>query len=429
MSDGPPNGFAKPEAGTCSVVGACTPPDQQQSCNQGHITNCHSPNLSETIGRGKSMSIALHSRKRDYSLVGEDTRRAVEIGLAAAEWYHTDVPRQAMKELMQRRDAPAIRDTVLWAVLHLLAAAGGVYFWGTWWAVPFWVAYGVLYGSASDSRWHECGHGTAFRTPWMNNVVYNIASFQVMRNPISWRWSHARHHTDTYIVGRDNEILFMRPPGLLRKALSYIGILDVWDSLKILLSNSIGRFTPDERSYIPESELPQAVAAARVHVAVYAVTTLVAVYMVAVGMGWKSIIPFMIIGLPRIYGCWHLWLTALLQHGGLAEDVLDHRLNTRTVYMNPVSRWIYWNMNYHVEHHMFPMVPYYNLRKLHELIKHDLPAPNTSMWDAYKEMLPAVFRQRKDPDFSLRRELPPSARPYKEFLHAVSPERERTYSH
>ena len=66
-------------------------------------------------------------------------------------------------------------------------------------------------------------------------------------------------------------------------------------------------------------------------------------------------------------------LTGLLQHGGLADNVIDHRLNSRTVYMNPVSRFIYWNMNYHVEHHMFPMVPYHALPKLHEMIKHDLP--------------------------------------------------------
>ena len=44
--------------------------------------------------------------KRDYSLVGESTRRAVETGLASAEWYHTDVPRKTMKELMQRSDQP-----------------------------------------------------------------------------------------------------------------------------------------------------------------------------------------------------------------------------------------------------------------------------------------------------------------------------------
>ena len=54
------------------------------------------------------------------------------------------------------------------ALGHVLFAAGGIYFWGTWWCVPFWAAYGVLYGSACDSRWHECGHGTAFKHPWMN---------------------------------------------------------------------------------------------------------------------------------------------------------------------------------------------------------------------------------------------------------------------
>ena len=44
---------------------------------------------------------------RDYSLLGPDGARAVETGLAAAEWYHTDLPRKMMKELMQRSDGPA----------------------------------------------------------------------------------------------------------------------------------------------------------------------------------------------------------------------------------------------------------------------------------------------------------------------------------
>jgi fatty acid desaturase len=43
----------------------------------------------------------------------------------------------------------------------------------------------------------------------------------------------------------------------------------------------------------------------------------------------------MLIGGPRIYGAWHMVLTGLLQHGGLAEDVLDHRLNSRTVLHEP----------------------------------------------------------------------------------------------
>ena len=65
--------------------------------------------------------------------------------------------------------------------------------------------------------------------------------------------------------------------------------------------------------------------------------------------------------LPTMYGAWLHVMTGLTQHAGLAEDVLDHRLNCRTVYMNPVLRFLYWNMNYHIEHHMFPMVPYHAL--------------------------------------------------------------------
>jgi fatty acid desaturase len=353
---------------------------------------------------------------RDYALLGEDTRRAIDTGLASAEWYHSDVPRKVMKDLMQRRDGPALRDTVIWTLLLLATAAGGIAFWGTWWAVPFFAAYGVLYGSCCDSRWHECGHGTAFKTAWMNDVVYNIASFMVIRNPVSWRWSHARHHTDTVIVGRDPEIALMRPPRLVRAALLYVGVLDAWGSLKILARNAAGILTPEEQSYIPEAERGKAVLAARIHMAIYAGAVITA-------LATASWLPLMLIGLPRLYGCWHMVMMGLLQHGGLADNVIDHRLNSRSVLINPVSRWIYWNMNYHVEHHMFPMVPYHALPRLHALIKDDLPAANPSIAHAYAEMIRALWRQRTDPDYYIRRELPPTARPYREAFHTLSPER------
>ena len=360
---------------------------------------------------------------RDYALTGPEAARAEAAGLATAEWYHTDVPRKAMKALMRRSDAPANRDTLIWAALHVALAAGGIALWGTWWAVPFWLAYGVIYGSACDSRWHECGHGTAFRTQWKNDVVYHIASFQVMRNPVAWRWSHARHHTDTIIVGRDPEIAFMHPLKLGLKALAYVGVVDAWESFVRLARNATGHLSPDERDYIPESERPRAVFWARVHMAVYAATALAVLVMLLAGFGWASAIPALLIGGPRVYGCWHMVMTGLLQHGGLAEDVLDHRLNSRTVLMNPVSRFIYWNMNYHVEHHMFPMVPYHALPALHEAIKHDLPAPNPSILHAYREMIDALLRQRREPGWYLCRDLPPTARPYRAELHEAVPER------
>lgn len=348
--------------------------------------------------------------QRDYSLVGADSRRAVEIGLASAEWYHSEVPRAVMKNLMKRSDGPALRDTIIWFALLFGSAWGGIHFWGTWACVPFFLVYGVIYGSSCDSRWHECGHGTAFKTAWMNDVIYNIASFMVIRNPVTWRWSHARHHTDTYIVGRDAEIAWMRPPKTLMNFLAFFDVIGVIRSLKILVLNAAGYLSPDEKDFIPESERGKVVSVARIHIFIYVLT-------IATALAMRSWLPLMLIGLPRIYGSWHMVMCGHLQHAGLADNVLDHRLNSRTVYMNPISRYIYWNMNYHVEHHMFPMVPYHALPRLHDLIKNDLPPPNTSILDGYREIIASLRQQKIDPEYAYRKTLPPTARPYREEFH------------
>lgn len=351
--------------------------------------------------------------KRDYSLLGEDAERAVQSGLAAAQWYHSDIPRPQMKALMKRSDQPALRDAILLFTAMILFAGMGIALWPTWWSLPFWLAYGVLYGSAMDARWHECGHGTAFRTAWMNDVIYQIACFCMIRNPISWRWSHARHHTDTIIIGRDPEILAMRPPAALMIAVNFFGVIDVWRGLARMMLNASGRLDPQEASYIPQSEQPKVIRVARVWLAIYAATIVLAVML-------GSILPLMLIGLPRLYGAWHHVLTGILQHTGLAENVTDHRLNTRTVYMNPISRFIYLNMNYHVEHHMFPMVPYHRLPELHALIKDDLPPASPSMLAALREMWPVIRRQLRGEDVYLRRALPPTAQPYRDEFHRAA---------
>jgi fatty acid desaturase len=352
--------------------------------------------------------------KRNYSLLGPDGTRAVETGLAAAEWYHTDVPRKVMKDLMQRSDAPAIRDTILLYGTMILTAGLGIWLWPSWTSVPFWAVYGVLYGSASDSRWHEAGHGTAFRTRWMNDAVYEIASFMIMRNSATWRWSHARHHTNTYIVGRDPEIAVMRPPVLTKAMLSFFGIPEVIDFFPRMIRNALSGPTEEERTFVPESEWGRVQRVAQVYLAIYAATLAAALWM-------QSILPLMVIGLPRLYGAWHHVMTGLLQHGGLADNVLDHRLNSRTLLLNPVSRFIYWNMNYHVEHHMFPMVPYHALPRLHALIAHDLPAPTPGIIAGYREAWTAWRRQLRGEDYFLKHDLPPGARPYRDEFHVTAP--------
>ena len=320
-------------------------------------------------------------------------------------WYRPQVDPQDIRVLMQKSDSIAFRDTFIWFMGLGISGYMAVLLCPNLLSIPFWFIYGVLYGSASDSRWHECGHRTAFKTEWMNNAVYQIASFMLIRNPVVWKASHVRHHTDTIIVGRDPEIVAMRPPDLLRIVLNFFGLIDTMVLINRMLLHIRGQIHPDEHTFLRTEEYTQVFRVARIWLAIYLATGFAAYW-------FQTILPFMLVGLPRLYGAWHHVMTGLLQHLGLAENVTDHRLNTRTVLMNPISRFIYLNMNYHLEHHLFTMVPYYNLPKLHALIKHDVPPPEPSIFAAFKRLVPVLVKQLKYEDAVIIPTLPKGATVY-----------------
>ncbi|MED4601399.1 fatty acid desaturase family protein [Paenibacillus validus] len=350
--------------------------------------------------------MAVNINRRDYSLGGPEDKRAQEKGIASAEWYASPIPRQKMKELMKRKDGPAIRDTIIWFALLGILGYLAYLSWGTWWAIPAFAAYGAVYALPGNSRWHEASHGTMFKTPWMNEVIYQIASFMNLFPATPWRWSHARHHTDTYIVGRDPEIHAPRPPVWRVLAAELFRLIGGVIDLKRVLLHAFGKMDKEELEYIPASEFKKAYWEARVWILIFLAVIAACIYT-------GSILPAMFIVLPTFYGFYAVMIVAWTQHLGLNEDVLDHRLNTRTVYMNPIIRFLYCNMNYHIEHHMFPMVPYHALPKLHEEMKGDCPPASPSLWAALMEVFTALRKQRKDPTYTIVRKLPETARPYK----------------
>ena len=337
--------------------------------------------------------------KLDYSLTGLNSTLAVEKGLAEAEWYQSPVPRPVLRSLLERSDGPAMLNTAIWFTLIVGLAIATCLLWGKWWAALPYVLYSVLYASTSDSRWHETSHGTAFRTDWMNNALYEIASFMVMRESCVWRWSHTRHHSDTIIVGRDPEIAAPRPTDVKKLIMSFFNLGVYPRYFRSIVLHSLGRVSAEEATFIPKSEFPKLYLRARIYVGIYAAA-------IALSMYQHSFLPLMLVGLTNLFGTWLMVIYGLTQHAGLAENVLDHRLNCRTVYMNRLNRFLYWNMNYHVEHHMFPLVPFHALPKLHEAIKSDCPTPYPGLLSAWREIAPALIRQIHDPGYHVKRQLP-----------------------
>ena len=71
-------------------------------------------------------------------------------------------PRRRCGKLLERRDGPAVRDTLIWFGLLLAFGVAGLMLWGSGWAVIPFALYGVIYASTSDSRGMK--RGTAPRS-------------------------------------------------------------------------------------------------------------------------------------------------------------------------------------------------------------------------------------------------------------------------
>ena len=100
------------------------------------------------------------------------------------------------------------------------------------------------------------------------------------------------------------------------------------------------------------------------------------------------------------------WTFIWLQHVGLAENVWDHRLNTRSLQLNPFLSFLFMNMENHIEHHLYPLVPFHALPKLHKRLENQLPHPYKSLWAGSRELWPVLFKQRKDINVYIDRKLP-----------------------
>ena len=316
-----------------------------------------------------------------------------------ARWFTAQIDRKRLKSLMKRSDAAGYRHFGVWLVLLIGSLVGIIATWFSWATVPFLAVYGVMY-AMSDHHAHELSHGTPFKNRTVNEVLYHLNAFMTLHEAYYWRWSHTRHHTNTLIVGLDPEIALQRPPKTWQMWLNFMNLHAGYGQIRLETRIALsGKVTGDGTHFIPESERGKVVRNSRIYVAIFVVTIVACVAL-------KSILPAVVIVTPRMWGGWFAQLFNVTQHAALPENIVDHRMSCRTVLLNPVSRFLYMNMNYHVEHHMFPMVPFFALPALHEEIKAQCAPASPNALAAWREFLPVLAKQKADPTYALMRQLP-----------------------
>ena len=119
---------------------------------------------------------------------------------------------------------------------------------------------------------------------------------------------------------------------------------------------------------------------------------------------------------------WWRVFVFLPMHCGLRDNVADFRKCTRSIWLDPVSSFMYWRMNWHLEHHMYAGVPCYNLRKLRKAIEFDLPVAKNAI-AAFREMRATWKRQQIEPGYQYDTPLPPTANPGPPRLSRLEPGR------
>ena len=334
-----------------------------------------------------------------------------KIDLSNKDWWQPKIDKKEYKKLCQRSDTKAWFHTILYFSILILTGYLAVLSWGTWYAIPAFFLYGSVY-ACSNARWHEYGHRTVFKTRKLNDFFYYISSFLAFFEPISWRWSHANHHSKTRYLDLDIEIADPRPTNLrILFFTEFFGYYRVKGELQKLIKYSFRIFKPIKQfsekevkitvaDLVPEKEIDKMVWSSRIFLIIIIATISLSVLL-------QSFIPVLLIVTPQIYGGPLLWILAFPQHAALKFDSKDHRETTRTVLLGPIlGTFFYANMQYHIEHHASPQIPFYNLPMFHEKIKNQMPKPNLGLFDAYKEIIPAVIKQSSDPNYEIKRIIP-----------------------
>mmetsp|Transcript_29141 Transcript_29141/g.66255 ORF Transcript_29141/g.66255 Transcript_29141/m.66255 type:complete len:378 (+) Transcript_29141:60-1193(+) len=271
----------------------------------------------------------------------------------------------------------ALGAVATWACLH-----GGVL---GYLALPVVVTWqGFVLCSLGFAGQHECVHFTAFRSRWLNRTVgfwASVPSFTFAEHELLL---HKDHHTFTGDPKRDTELLEMGDqvlkPGFRKIPdsphaywWSFVETVLGKPSNKMLKLINCARGIPvdytgtgwniprDVNSGVPsiKSRLQKW---GQIQLAFYAVV--VPLWLRYFGF-WTMIWYWL---LPVFVGPAPLWYLQIAEH---ADCTLDSNglTNTRSVTSSWLVRLVYWNMNLHAEHHLYPTFPFHALPEAHELLR------------------------------------------------------------
>jgi fatty acid desaturase len=345
-------------------------------------------------------------------------------------WYRCPIAGETLRELSRRSDIQG------WfqALGHLTIFVGTGLLTAFFYVQQQWMGFAfALFAHGTVTAFlglavHELGHGTVFRTKWLNKFFLRVYSLLSWHNFHDYAMSHTYHHRYTLHPEGDREVVLPKNPSL--KVLYILQLLTfnitggfesngVIPVLKKNVMTALGIFPGANATNAAQSS------------SVFGEEWMEALYADCPeerkkAINWSRVVVLFHLSMVILGGVLHFWLLPLLtsfsffignfwrylvavpMHCGLRDNVPDFRLCVRTIILDPISTFLYWRMNWHTEHHMYAGVPCYRLKQLHREIAHDMPKPRTLM-GAWREMRDIWRKQQSDPGYQFDTPLPTSA--------------------
>lgn len=338
------------------------------------------------------------------------------------KWYRSPLPREDMMALLSRSDVRAFAQTIPHVTL-IIASGAATYLalmqpamlfdhWSPWVllaALPLLLLHGFLCSFAINAV-HELGHGTVFKTKWLNRLFEGFFAFIGWIHQDQFTVSHTRHHRYTLHAPDDQEVTL--PSRFETRWVWQNGGIFNWrilrwyfdaflNQLRIMQGKS-GFDGPWNAVLFPADQPQQ-----RIPIKRWAAVLFFGHLTVLIGSlacGWWAL-P-LVVSLTPNFGASIQGLMNNTQHIGMMKDVGDARLCCRTFTAHPILEYFYWHMNYHIEHHMFAAVPCYRLKSLHRLISFDLPPTPHGLRATWMEINRIQELQKANPSYEERPALP-----------------------
>ena len=292
------------------------------------------------------------------SKASKTSDRNASVSLASDKDLLKALPVKTHKTLTERLNGPGLKHfAVHWSLILVFGLL--IYL-----KIPGWQVIMVPQGISIVFLFtllHETVHQTPFRTRWVNDTVAKICGFMIFLPVIWFKYFHLAHHRHTQVPGKDPELEVEKPKSMGTFIWHVSGIPTWVGHFKTIIKNTFGYCSAD---FIPKKVESRIVKESRWLVLIYTIAFSSAYWFGFSTLFWVWIFP-LLLGQPflRFY---------LLAEHGLCPYVANALENTRTTFTNRLICFLAWNMPYHTEHHINPMVPFHNLPDLHVIIRDQL---------------------------------------------------------